>query len=218
MTQKNEYVPFVPDAELEARALALLDRYSAEIEPITTLPVPIEEIVDLLLRLTPDWKPIQDTDEHPILGLLDPATNTLQLNTRRQAWFQAFPGSYQYTLAHEVGHHQLHLVEPELEQLPLDSSLAGRGFLCREKSGTTDRRELQAERYAAYLLLPKHLLLPALEGIDLMRWSVLKDLQAAFHVSISALVYRLQGLGLIYVQDKRIYRSAAEATGQMSLF
>ena len=89
--------------------------------------------------------------------------------------------------------------------------------LCRKRASDADRRELQAERFAAFLLLPKHLLVPAIEGVDLLQWATLYRLRDAFHVSISALTFRLQGLGLIYVKDKTLYPSKAAAIGQLPL-
>ena len=68
--------------------------------------------------------------------------------------------------------------------------------LCR-KLGDADRREFQAERFAAYLLLPEYLLRPRLEGLDLGRKSVLDDLARQCGVSRIAMRKRLHQLGAI---------------------
>lgn len=81
------------------------------------------------------------------------------------------------------------------------------------------REAWQVNEYASALLMPRDLLIPAVEGLDLTSWPVLYRLRDAFQVSISALRVRLQKLDLIYVTDDgEIHRSAAEYHGQGRLF
>jgi len=209
-------VPFVPDSRLEACASALLGRYERTIEPITAPPVPVEKVADLLLDLVFDWQPIRDTDEEPILAYIDPQSQRICLNQSRRPHFNTYFGTYEFTVAHELGHHDLHLGDGGLEQVEFDF---GQGmsnkqvFVCR---GTeTSRRELQADRYASYLLMPAQLLVPAIEDMPLS-WPALYKLRDAFHVSITALKIRLENLGCLYVDENGdIHRSPEEAAGQM---
>jgi Zn-dependent peptidase ImmA (M78 family) len=137
----------------------------------------------------------------------------------------------EFTLAHEIGHHELHLLQNGVEQLEMDftedgvpltnddaavlarSGVSSKGYLCRESGSQKDMRETQADRFAGYLLLPEHLLLPAIEGVNLLNWPTLYRLREQFGVSISALTIRLSNLGLLHVSGKSLYRSEAEATG-----
>lgn len=201
--QINPQVSFIPKARLEALANSLLARYGREIEPIFGPPVPVEKIADFLLELNLEWLEIPDTEAEPILAYLDPRSRTIRLNERRLAHFEQYPGTYQYTLAHEIGHYQLHLL----------GDRSGQAYVYRYQQQRKDRREWQAERFASYLLLPESLLLPAIEGVNLDRWPALYRLRDQFQVSITALRIRLEELGcLIVTPEGRLYPNRAAAT------
>jgi tetratricopeptide (TPR) repeat protein len=202
--QINPDVPFIPDASLEELANELLERYEREIEPIFGPPVPVEKIADFLLELNLEWLDIPDTEAEPILAYLDPGSKTIRLNEQRLAFFEQYPGTYQYTLAHEIGHYQLHLLGDEMQP--------DQTYVCRFQGIPKDRREWQAERFASYLLMPESLLLLAIKGIDLYRWPTLYRLRDQFQVSITALTIRLEELGYLYVTTNgRLYPSPTEA-------
>jgi Zn-dependent peptidase ImmA (M78 family) len=202
--QINPDVPFIPDATLEELANELLERYERDIEPIYRPPVPVEKIADFLLELNLEWLGIPDTEAEPILAYLDPGSKTIRLNERRLAFFEHYPGTYQYTLAHEIGHYQLHLLGTGVQP--------DHTYVCRFQGIPKDRREWQAERFASYLLLPEFLLLPAIEGVNLHRWSSLYRLRDEFQVSITALTIRLEELGYLYVTTNgRLYPNRTEA-------
>lgn len=217
-------VPYISDDDLEARALDLLSRYSQAIEPFTQLPVPVERIADLYLQLTIDWSPIPDSDGDPILALIDPKRRILRLNEARRHHFDQYFGTLQFSIAHELGHHELHL--SDAVQLSLPGADNGPVCLCRQRRtqrttrlGSNERRELQAERFGSFLLLPRELLLQRIEGVDVCNLSVLRSLRLELGVSLSALRYRLEGLGRLYVgRDHKFYPSKAAAIGQQSLF
>jgi Zn-dependent peptidase ImmA (M78 family) len=81
-----------------------------------------------------------------------------------------------------------------------------------------DPKETQANRYMGYLLLPSHLLLAAVKGIDLTVWSNLYHMREQFQVTISALKIRLEQLKLVYVgPDGKVYPSRQEYAGQQRL-
>ncbi len=203
--QINPHVPFIPEASLEKLANELLERYEREIEPIFRPPVPVEKIADFLLELSLEWLDIPDTEAEPILAYLNPGSKTIRLNERRLAYFEQYPGIYEYTLAHEIGHYRLHLLGDNLQ--------SGQTYVCRYQQQTKDRREWQAERFASYLLLPASLLLPALKGVDLYRWPTLYRLRDQFQVSITALKIRLEGLKYLYVTNNgRLYPNRGAAS------
>jgi hypothetical protein len=204
--QINPQVPFIPEAKLEEVANTLLDRYAWEIEPIAVPPVPVEKIADFLLDLSLEWLDIPDTAEEPILAYLRPGSKTIRLNERWLAYFEHYPGTYEYTLAHEIGHYQLHVTTAGLQSDQI--------YVYRYRQTTKDRREWQAERFASYLLMPAYLLLPAIKGINLQRWPELYRLRDQFKVSITALTVRLEELGYLYVAGNgRLYPTKGAATG-----
>ncbi len=201
----NPQVPFFSDADLEELAESLLDQYEQEIEPIFEPPVPVEKIADFLLELNIEWLGIPDTEDEPILAYLLPSTQTIRLNERRMDYFDRFPGVYEYTIAHEIGHYHLHLAEGE------DAS--DQNYICRYKQSAKDRREWQAERFASYLLMPESLLLPTIEDINLFHWPTLYQLRDQFRVSITALRIRLEAMGRLYVAPNgQLYPSQSLST------
>jgi Zn-dependent peptidase ImmA (M78 family) len=111
----------------------------------------------------------------------------------------------------------LHIAKKEdAIQLGFPGLISTEQYLCRSNGG--DSREIQAERYAAYLLMPRKLILQEIDGLDLTRWPNLYKLRDAFKVSITAMTKRLTALGLIAISGKTIYRSSEEAHGGMHLF
>lgn len=236
--QVNPVTSYLTNAEIEARACALLDRYAAEIAPIAAPPVPVEKIADLLLELNLSWVPIRDTDEEPTLAFIDAPNHTIRLNERRQeTHFNRHSGLYEYTLGHELGHYDLHVLKGGVAQLELDPAFSATSeysvgavsdqvwqpagqYLCRTRANSKKpSRERQADVYASYLLMPERLLLPAITGSNLLDWPSLYRLREKFAVSISALTNRLKGLKLVYVAPNgTLYGSEEEGNGQMPLF
>ena len=74
-------------------------------------------------------------------------------------------------------------------------------------------------RYAAALSMPKRLITDEAMRINRRSWPPLYRLAERFEVSITALTVRLKQLNLLYIDDqKRLYESREQATGQGSLF
>jgi Zn-dependent peptidase ImmA (M78 family) len=209
---------FIPDQTIEKRAYSLLSSFESQYGRIASPPIPIEKIIECYLDLWIDWDEIDDTVEEKILGYIDPSTKKIRLNTRHLSHFEEYIGTEAYTKAHEVGHWDLHVAKAgDSVQLAFPYMLESQCYLCRQKRG--DSREIQAERYAAYLLMPHHLLMTVMEGRDITRWPTLYDLKDQFGVTISALKNRLVGLGLIFVSpDGKIFHSEAEYKGNLSFF
>lgn len=103
-----------------------------------------------------------------------------------------------FTLAHEIGHYCLHLNDTK------------RGFIDDRKSMSRsntywDKYEGEANSFAANLLMPKSLVLVV--GREVVKEKggngkidkelFIEELSARFQVSIPALKYRLQALGII---------------------
>jgi IrrE N-terminal-like domain len=193
---------FIPDAVLEQRAIDLLREHERRKRTCVSLPVPIESIVEHTLGLRVVWLPIEEQPGEIILARIDPdylGHPTIQMNENRTAHFEEFFGTEQFSLGHEVGHWLLHYgrgLGRQLALLPGTTDGASAVVLCR-RMRDCDRRELQADRFAAYLLLPEYLLRSVVGGYDLARWAGIAALARDCGVSKRAMVRRLDGLGLI---------------------
>lgn len=99
-----------------------------------------------------------------------------------------------FTIAHELGHLLLH----DLGELHVDN-----GFMVRLRSGVSslglDEDEMEANRFAAELLMPTRLLKEDLEGteLDLTDDETFRSLAKRYGVSAQALAIRLTGLGYL---------------------
>ncbi|MGB5933824.1 MAG: ImmA/IrrE family metallo-endopeptidase [Anaerolineae bacterium] len=206
---------FMRQEEIEARALATLKGYEERFGQIQAPPVPIESLVEKYLDLWIEWGAIEDDAREPILARIYPS-GRIFMNENRREHFEEYWGSEQFTLAHEVGHWDLHVHHGAVHQLTLPEMDPAPVFICRWNK--RDRIEWQANRYASFLLMPDNLVRKVVSGLDLTRWPVLYDVRDCFGVSITALKIRLEEMGLIYVDEAgSIYRSEQEYAGQRVL-
>lgn len=152
---------FIKDEEFENESLLLLGEYGREHGHVTAPPIPIDEIVELSLRLTLEFHDMQKlfgvADIHGALWVdekrvgidqkLDPSQNP------------AMQGRYHFTLAHEAGHWRLHrqLFMKRANQLSLlPEGIDRPEYICR--SSDRDPIEYQADRFASCLLIPRGIL------------------------------------------------------------
>ncbi|MGD9893041.1 MAG: ImmA/IrrE family metallo-endopeptidase [Dehalococcoidia bacterium] len=186
--------PLPTNRQIERRADLLLDACDAA-GRTSGPPVPVEWIAEHLLDLRILWDTLLVNREAPVLGGLDPVRGEIVLNEVEARRFAAFPGLEAFTLAHEIGHWVLHVPAARRRQLLLPGMEHLRDSTCGIGSGPAARREQQADRFAAYLLMPARLLLPRCEGLDLSRFPARYKLRDAFGVSITAMNLRLKELG-----------------------
>ena len=103
----------------------------------STLPVPVERIAEFHLGYELDF-----TDqEADIIGGIDFRANVILINPR----IENHEGRYNFTIAHEIGHHCLHRALSIKHHDEL-------GILCRSKARPAE--EVQADRFAEALLMP----------------------------------------------------------------
>ncbi|MGH7510941.1 MAG: ImmA/IrrE family metallo-endopeptidase [Gemmatimonadales bacterium] len=101
-----------------------------------------------------------------------------------------------FTIAHEIGHLKMH----EGRQLTLDSSVR---INSRDNvsSLATDREEIQANAFAAALLMPTAMVFESVKREiaqgDIGRDSLIAKLAREFDVSTEAMGYRLINLGIL---------------------
>jgi len=190
--------------DIECAVERLLDAYDASVQPVT-FPIPIESIAEHLLGYD-----LEITDEGlfasgDVLDGISFETNTIFVN----ASIEDHDGRYAFTVALDIGHHELH------RDLYIEHVLDHSDILCREVS-EKPLIEKQADRFAAALLVPRSLIqsstvlttahtpcrtLP--EALELA--TTLKSKLGLANVSLSALVNRLKDLG--YVNEQVPYQS-----------
>jgi Zn-dependent peptidase ImmA (M78 family) len=104
------------------------------------------------------------------------------------------PNRQRFTIAHEIGHMLLHKgVEIRVDR-------AFRVNLRDDiSSKAVDREEIEANRFAAELLMPEQMLISDLKGheIDFENEANLRHLSTKYRVSLQALTFRLMNLGLV---------------------
>lgn len=181
---------------IEGAADQLLDQYR-DFAGAFDLPVPVESIAEHFLEYD-----LEITDEGlfadpGFLGGISFETNTIFVN----ASIEDNEGRYTFTIAHEIGHHILH--KELYDELIADRSQ----ILCREEK-KKPLIEMQADRFAAALLIPRRILVDEVQKYGRAAPRTLGDaLRLANHlnqaggfqnVSISALVNRLKDLDLIH--------------------
>lgn len=104
------------------------------------------------------------------------------------------PNRQRFTIAHEIGHMLLHKgVEVHVDR-------AFRINLRNDVSSkAVDPEEIEANRFAAELLMPEHMLVGDLKGrvIDFENEDDLRRFAVKYRVSLQAFTFRLINLGLI---------------------
>lgn len=160
-------------------AQALLDQFAIE-----AASVPVERIARSL-GIRVEYAPLDDElsglahirDDVPIIGI-----NALHAANRQR-----------FTLAHELAHVRLHRDELELA-VHVDRGSLRRDALAAEG---VDPIEIEANAFAAELLMPTRLLIPELERhpVDLEDDDAVAALAKRFRVSDAAMRYRLNSLG-----------------------
>jgi len=204
---------YISDAEIEACATDILQKYGRKFKPISAPPVPIEEIIDLVVDIPIVREAIPDYHGSPVLAKLvargypHPALEII-VNDNKHLFFEQYKGTEEYSLAHELGHDVLHIDHGSLNTLLLPETQEKSITLCRmnsneERDRNAKRREFQAERFAACILMPQDLLRAACAKVDIYHWPDLYSLKDQFRVTISALTNRLKELHLVAITPDR---------------
>lgn len=157
-----------------------------EAHRITSPPVPIERLAKSLgARLR------HEALKGGLSGFLYREGNSaiIGINTHHS------PARQRFTIAHEMGHlvlHQQRSVRVDHEfQLRLRSDLSSQG---------TNQEEMEANLFAAEILMPKSLIerdLGTIETVDLLDSRAIEALSKKYGVSVQALLIRLAALGYI---------------------
>jgi Zn-dependent peptidase ImmA (M78 family) len=223
-------VPRISERTIEAQAISLLERYDKEHEPIRKPPVPVDEIPEMVLKVR-----LEFDDLRKLLGRKD-AIGATWFETSEIYIDQSLDptdhprkrGRYRFTVGHEIGHWVLHrrFVPDRASQLDLfEGRTPEPSILCRESS-KREPAEWQADRFASFLLMPKHLVVEAWRAhrgrdpwvFDLPKYRaavangftdtydtvaktmmnhIAEDLAGDFAVSVEAMRIRLENLGFL---------------------
>jgi len=210
---------FISKDEMEAIAEAILSK--AKI-PCTwqgnVTPTNIDSLIEFEYGLEISWENIDYlAPNEVVLAAILPKRKLICMNETKKALFMEKMGTMNFSKAHELGHWVLHVTEQQdYEQLSFSEHET---FFCRSISKKPPQ-EVQADMFAASILMPKDIVCGAInhmKELGNVGFPALYRLCESFEVSISALVARVQDLKLLYVQDKKVYLSEAEAMGQYSL-
>lgn len=171
---------YLPMETIEAQAMQVLHRADAVGIPVAADVV--AERLGLMVELVPLGEEISG------VLVIEKGKGMIGVN-------EAHPHTRQrFTIAHEVGHFVLHGAEI---QLFIDKRYTA-VYRDRRSSAGEDRNEIQANQFAAALLMPKELLLGRIRArdFDLGDEYSLASLAAEFEVSSQAMTYRLSNLGI----------------------
>jgi len=201
-------VTYISQNEIEARASNLWRRHQLSIG------FDAERLLDDL-GLDLLWEKVADQPDGVVLGQLVPSEKLVVLNDEQRDRLEQNGGRQRrFTIAHEVGHWDLHSDAARSGTLSL---FDGRRVLCREKS--LHPVERQAEKFAAALLMPYDQLRSVLPGAPWRGWRTVYNLANRFVVTPTAMAVRLEELGWMHRDDAGLPVSGRKvAAGQGSLF
>jgi Zn-dependent peptidase ImmA (M78 family) len=197
--------PDLSPEQIEQEADFLSMSYFGSLGQQVSVPVPVEQIAERYLGYS-----IELTDEGlfadpSYLGGIVFETNTILVNGS----VEEHEGRYNFTIAHELGHHALHR---DLVQSSGQGTIDGEPtVICRDTT-TKPKAEQQADRFAAALLMPRKVVMREFyklhkEPVQLSLKEPRKARKIAAevakasgltNVSNTALVNRLLDLGLMY--------------------
>lgn len=216
-------VHFLPEKRIEEDADSLLAEYWHDHPPVTAPPVPVEELVEVQLRLTVEIDDLRAKfKSDDVLGAIWFRDALIRIDRSLDPHDRPkMLGRFRFTIAHEAGHWRLH--RQYYREVPEQSHLFdGRGapaFVCR--SSDKAPVEWQADCFAGFLLMPRRLVTTAWkEWRGTLDPVILDDLPAAvtagprdqanarleafcrplaqrFEVSAEAMRIRLEELGLL---------------------
>ncbi len=220
-----EKVKYLEPERIDIASLKLIEQYGRKYGLVDKPPIPVEEILEAHLGLGFEFEDLAAT-----FGVQD-VLGATWIQDRRVAVDQSldpfeYPakeGRYRFTVAHELGHWELHrhYFLADAAQISLFDEEPKPPIVCRTSS-RKDPMEWQADHFAGYLLMPGEMVFKAWEeyhgnrepyiaekemaGLS-AKWGLAENQQPTveiartlareFKVSGQAMQIRLLGLGLI---------------------
>ncbi len=195
--------PVHPRSERAHEVVAgnVLARHEATTGERVELPVPIERIIEVTYGIEVLTDNLVEPPDGIILGALYPKQKRIVLNAAHESLFERVVGPERFTLAHELGH-WIYDAEPENQlELALEDPKSETFCYHRDAPHLADSlrlREINANKLAAHLLLPTHLL-RAVELDDVL--ADFRAVAARWGVSQQTLRIRLETLGMLSESD-----------------
>lgn len=160
-------VPYLSKSTIEAEANFLLAEFCRDRYQVSAPPVPIDDIVELHLKLAFGIMDLRTLFGHgDIHGAIWINEKRIAVDAQLDpAKYPAKRGRYHYTLAHETGHwclHRKHFIRREGEQTLFGDTNAKPDYICRS-SEKKKPVEWQADFFAAHLLMPRAMVRDAWE-------------------------------------------------------
>jgi Zn-dependent peptidase ImmA (M78 family) len=156
---------------------------------VTEPPVPVEQLAQNVGAVI-SYQPFEAEDISGLLYRAAGSAPVIGVNSNNSKARQRF------TIGHELGHLALH----HGHELILER-LVRLNFRDATSSTASDEEEIEANHFAAELLMPqdflRHSLSVLLQGRPLSDLEVVRRLARRFEVSQSAMEYRLTGLGIL---------------------
>jgi len=191
--------PVYSRGNCERRAAEVLVRWQRETNQALCFPIDVDLIGEILFQLTFDWTMIPEPEGAPIWARLTPEKRLIEMNERRKTELIGNAGLDRYSRAHELGHWELHAIQPCTSQLSLlEVDPTGETVFCR---GRNDESWLEkhADWFAAGLLMPRDLFKDVARSLDLTSWPNVLKLKDLCDVSLTALCVRLEQCGCRWV-------------------
>lgn len=157
----NRTPRFLEDQEFEEAAALMLAEYGNHHGQVAAPPVPIDDIVEGHLKLVIEIRDLRaEYPEGDVLGAI--YFNEKKIVVDQSLVPEDFPamlGRYRFTLAHELGHWRLHrhlYLRRANERSLFPDCPSGPNHVLRSRQ--YDPKEVQANRFASCLLMPKEML------------------------------------------------------------
>ncbi len=201
---------YIPKEDIERRAIDVLTRVQKKRKRPLQWPLDSTVLAESL-DLDVEWFSLPGDETGKIVAMILPLERKIVINEDIPNLRGGFEES---TLAHEIGHWELHINQNAVGQI-IERSQRGlevtlEPFLCRTQK-TQDWMEWQAQYFASCLLMPQFKLEELQQGRNLTKWPHLYAMKEELGVTISNLTHRLQDLGWIYIPkgSKQIYPGRA---------
>lgn len=174
--------------------------FLSKYHPDLSLPIPIEEIAEQKLKV----KIVQEMDlkkEYDVEGFLTADLSTIFIDFNM---YMKYENRTRFTIAHEVGHLALH--SKIFKELNINSVEKLNDFSVKLTDEEYRWLEYQAYSFASHVLVPRSLLIKALEKrlnkVPSMETPeilapIIQDLPDAFQVSDAVILRRLQKEGIV---------------------
>jgi hypothetical protein len=150
-------IPYLSKQSIACRAEALLTAFGTAHGDVKMPPVPIEDVLECHLGISLGFDDLSERfGSNDILGAIWITRREVLIDQRLDPVEHASSeGRYRFTLAHEIGHWELHRdLLTDARQLGLPGDLTSTPSLICRKSEAKKPIEWQADRFAADLLMP----------------------------------------------------------------